>query len=337
MKKLLFFVCIFTMCIMTLAGCGTDLAEGSKKANEDAIKVVTTIYPLYDWVRNIAPDAEITLLLDNGVDLHNYQPSVSDIMKISDADIFVYVGGESDDWVDGVFDQIKIDSKIMPQSDATKADDYGFIQVNLMDVIGNNALEEELAEGMQGEEESEEDGDEGPELDEHVWLSLKNAQICCQTIEKALEKTDPEHSQEYWKNFTDYSAKLDALDQKFNDLTKDSQITLLFGDRFPFRYFVNDYGITYYAAFMGCSAETEASFETILFLAGKVRDLSLDHVCMIEGSDGKIARTIIQESGRTADVITFYSMQSVFRKDLTSESYLYYMEKNLEALKSALK
>ena len=293
-------------------------------------KIVTTIFPEYDWVKEIAgdkaKDSEITMLLGNGVDLHSYQPSIQDIAKISTADIFIYVGGESDDWVE----------------DALKnAKNKNMKVINLMEVLGDKVKEEEIIEGMQAEEEEEaEEDEEELEYDEHVWLSVRNAKLLCGEICNALCEKDAKNAAAYKANYTAYAAKLDKLDSDFAAAVKNGKTnTLLFGDRFPFRYFVDDYDLKYYAAFVGCSAETEASFETIVFLAGKVDELKLNNVCQIESGNGKIARTIIQSSkNKNAKVLTFDSLQSTTSKDVKKgATYLSLMQKNLEVLKEALK
>ena len=292
-------------------------------------KIVTTIFPEYDWVKEIAgdkaKDSEITMLLGNGVDLHSYQPSIQDIAKISTADIFIYVGGESDDWVE----------------DALKnAKNKNMKVINLMEVLGDKVKEEEIIEGMQAEEEEAEEEEEELEYDEHVWLSVRNVKLLCSEICNALCEKDAKNAAAYKANYTAYAAKLDKLDSDFSAAVKNGKTnTLLFGDRFPFRYFVDDYDLKYYAAFVGCSAETEASFETIVFLAGKVDELKLNNVCQIESGNGKIARTIIQSSkNKNAKVLTFDSLQSTTSKDVKKgATYLSLMQKNLEVLKEALK
>ena len=307
-------------------------------------KIVTTIFPEYDWVKEILgnniKDAELTLLIGNGVDLHSYQPSIQDVAKISTADVFIYVGGESDGWV----------------ADALKnAKNKNMKVINLLEVLGDKVKEEEVIEGMQAEEEEEHEhhdheaeghhhhhhssDEEEVEYDEHVWLSVRNAKILCTEITNALCDVDSKNAAAYKANFNAYAAKLDKLDSDFTAVVKNGKKnTLLFGDRFPFRYFVDDYGLKYYAAFVGCSAETEASFETIIFLANKVDELSLNNICQIESGNGKIAKTIIQSSKKkNAKILTFDSMQSTTTKDIKKgTSYLSTMQKNLDVLKEAL-
>ncbi len=313
------------------ANAKTTEGEGKK------IKVVSTIFPSYDWAKEVVGDLkdsyDFTLLLDKGTDLHSYQPTADDIAKIAEADLFIYVGGESDGWVD---DALKV---------ATNKD---MKVINLVEVLGDKAKTEEVVEGMQAEEEEEHSGEiaeggeacEENEIDEHVWLSLKNASGYVKSIEEALADIDKNNAATYEKNASAYISKLNDLDKEYKDVVDAStNKTVLFGDRFPFRYLVDDYGLKYYAAFVGCSAETEASFNTVVFLANKVDELNLGDVLTIENSDGKIAKTIIdntKDKNKNVDVLN--SMQSVTAKDVEAgETYLKIMQSNLEVLKKVLK
>lgn len=315
------FVC-FTL-IVCLCGCGDNNVPTT---DNDKLSIVTTIFPEYDWVMNIlgdkADNVDVSMLLDSGVDLHSYQPSADDIVTISEADVFIYVGGESDEWVE---DALK------------EAVNEDMVVINMMDVIGDDAKEEEIVEGMQAEEESEDE--EGPEYDEHLWLSLKISSKLCQAIGDAIAQADPDNEDIYAANTTAYIDKLNELDSEFRNAVDQSKIkTILFGDRFPFRYMADDYGLDYYAAFVGCSAESEASFETIAFLAGKVDELNLKTVLTLEGTDHKIAQTIVNTSKKQSAVIeSMNSMQSTTAEDVKNgATYLSIMKKNLEVLKSAL-
>lgn len=334
MKKYISILLAAVVAICCLSACGQKNSNTNPKVNtnnnDDPIKVVTTIFPEYDWVREIAGDEvshmEITMLLDNGVDLHSYQPTADDIMKISDCDLFIYVGGESDAWVeDALKEAVNKDMKV----------------INLLDVLGDSVKEEEVIEGMEAEEESEEDDeDEGPEYDEHVWVSLKNAKVICKKIADDLAEIDAENADIYQKNNQEYAEKLDTLDSEYQQTAESaSQKTLLFGDRFPFRYLVDDYGLNYYAAFVGCSAETEASFDTISFLANKMDELGLKNIMTIEKSDQKIAKTIINNTNdKNQGILTLDSMQSTTSDDAKNgATYLSIMKSNLEVLKQAVK
>lgn len=344
-NKLLCAALSFLLAAGSLAACGqkdtapaadsvSALTDSSSSDSGSSVSIVTTIFPQYDWVREIVKDSpqdiEPVLLLRDGVDLHSYQPTAEDIMKIATCDIFIYVGGESDSWVEDAL---------------TEAADSDMTVVNLLDVLGNSAKEEVIGFGMETEdaEGSAEEGDhedEGEsEYDEHIWLSLRNAEVCCDAIEKAIEEKDPENAGVYSANLASYKEKLSALDAKFTEaVAKGSTDTLLFGDRFPFLYMAEDYGLNYYAAFSGCSAETEASFETIVYLAGKVNELGLKSICTLENSDQKIAQTI-RDNTETKDqeIYAFDSLQSIKAADIENgATYISLMENNLDVLKKAL-
>ncbi|MBO4284555.1 MAG: zinc ABC transporter substrate-binding protein [Clostridia bacterium] len=306
------------------------------------IQIVTTIFPEYDWVREIVGDqndrVEITMLLDNGVDLHSFQPTADDMVKIATCDLFIYVGGESDGWVDDVL------------KTATNKD---MIVINLLDVLGGKVKEEEVKEGMQADEDEDEHEDhdhdhehehhhdeDEPEYDEHVWLSLKNAVILCNAISEKIQKIDPEHKDAYSANTAAYVAKLNDLDAKYAAAVEEATVkTLVFGDRFPFRYMVDDYGLDYYAAFVGCSAESEASFKTIVFLANKVDELGLKSILQIENANHRIAETVKEQTtAKDQTIRTLDSLQSVTARDVKNgTTYLGVMESNLAVLKDALK
>jgi len=310
-------VSVLLAALMVFAACSCS----AKAGNNGKLKVVTTIFPEYDWVKEVAgnnlDNIELTLLCDNGVDMHSFQPTANDIIKISSCDVFVYVGGESDEWVeDALAEAVNKDMKV----------------VNLMDILGDAAKEEELVEGMQGEVE------EG-EYDEHVWLSLKNSQLFVLGIARAMGEADPAHSSSYETNAKEYNEQLQGLDSKFRNMVfNGKKDTLLFGDRFPFRYMTEEYGLNYYAAFSGCSAETEASFETIVFLAGKIDELGLKAILTIDGSDQSIAKTIIENTAsKDQEILVMDSMQSTTSKDSAQGvTYITIMEYNLATVARAL-
>lgn len=338
-KKLLSLILAVVLAIGCLSACSSGNTQPA--AEPGKIQIVATIFPEYDWIINILGEnpakADVTMLLDTGVDLHSFQPTAADILKISTCDLFVYVGGESDGWVDDALQE---------------AMNKDMVVINLMDVLGDAVKEEEVVEGMQEEKEEYEHNHEQKdeqnheheedeiEYDEHVWLSLKNTVVLVNSISDAIKKIDPENAESYKKSTESYIEKLNALDTEYQTVVSDASVTtLLFGDRFPFRYLVDDYGLSYYAAFVGCSAETEASFETITFLAQKVDELSLPAVMTIEGTDHRIAETIIQNTQtRDQQILTMDSMQSVTSKDVENGvTYLSIMENNLSVLKDALK
>ncbi|WP_349945291.1 metal ABC transporter substrate-binding protein [Lacrimispora sp. BS-2] len=328
MKKLIACLSAGLMIMGALTACSNTNAT-TKTSNNHKLSVVCTIFPEYDWVKEIlgshGNNGEITMLMDSGVDLHSYQPTADDIIKISNCDMFIYVGGESDHWV----------------KDALKeAKNKDMVVVNLLEVLGDTVKEEEIVEGMESEEEEAQEGhDEGPEYDEHVWLSLKNAKTLCNHIASKLGEIDSANAADYSANADAYEKKLDQLDESYQQTVNSAkQNAVLFGDRFPFRYLADDYGLTYYAAFVGCSAETEASFETIAFLSKKVDELGLNAVLTIEGTKHKIAETIVQNTkDKNQAIRSMDSMQSITSRDAESgATYLSIMEANLEVLKDTL-
>lgn len=321
MKRNIYVIVAFLLIIFCLliAGCGRGGDDGK-------LSIVTTIFPEYDWVRQIlgdeAENADITMLLDSGVDLHNYQPTAEDIVTLAKCDMFIYVGGHSDEWVDEVLSQ---------------ANNKDMVVINLFEVLGDAVKEDDrhTGEGDHGHDHSHVHED-----DEHVWLSICNAKTVCREIAEKLGQIDSANKEKYEANYHSYSEKLDSVDAAYKAMVDSAEKkTLLFGDRFPFRYLADEYGLDYYAAFSGCSAESEASFETIAYLAGKVDELELSAVIKIEGSDGKIAETIINTTAeKTAKVLTLNSMQSITVKEANDGiTYISIMESNLEVLREALK
>ncbi len=317
MKKL------FALLMALVFACALLAAFGETAA---PLRIVCTTFPQYDWTRqllgNRADEVELTLLLDNGIDLHNYQPTADDIIKIARCDLFVYVGGESDTWVDDLLEA-------SPNSHR-KA-------LSMLACV--DAKEEEAVEGMQEEEDEDEHEHDEIEYDEHVWLSLRNAETITRALLNALCEADPAHAETYRANADAYLAQLAELDAQYSDMVRDAaRTTILFADRFPFRYLADDYGLTYYAAFAGCSAETEASFKTIAFLAKKVDELRLPVVLTIEGGKHAIAETVIASTqAKNQTILSMNSLQSMTKADVQrGESYLGVMTQNLAILSQAL-
>lgn len=308
-------------------------ACGKKSKDSGKVEIVCTIFPEYDWAKELVKGKEdkfnVTLLMGNGTDLHNFQPTSEDIMTISECDVFVYVGGESDTWV----------------KDALKeAKNKNMKVIKLMDVLSGRVAEEETVEGMQGDDDHDEahGDDDHEEYDEHVWLSVRNAKIIVEALAKEISSVDKakDDADAINENLNEYLKKLDELDGKYKEaVAAGNKNTVIFGDRFPFRYLVDDYNLDYYAAFSGCSAETEASFETITFLAKKVDETGVNVVLMIDGSDESIARTIINSTNKKdRKILVMNSMQAVTKKDINAGStYLDIMTENLGVLTEALK
>lgn len=322
MKKII----IILFAAVLLTSCSST-KEGGEVTKEDKISIVTTTFATFDWAKEIVKgnedNFEITYLLDSGMDLHSFQPTADDIVQVAESDIFIYVGGESEEWVNDIL------------KDVTKED---LLKVNLSDTIQTALLEEELVEGM--EEEAEEGEEEGIVYDEHIWLSVKNAIVLVSEIEKVIASVDLENESLYLDNVSSYSKKLEDLDLKYEEMViKSEKDTLLFGDRFPFRYFVNDYGLNYYAAFIGCSAETEASFETVIFLSNKLDELKLDYCLTVDGTNEKLAKTIIENSkNKNRSILELNSMQKLTSENIESGvSYLDIMEENYLVFEEVLK
>jgi zinc transport system substrate-binding protein len=313
--------------VLVLASFFVACGLQDKPAASNKVSIVATIFPQYDWLRNIlgeyADKVDLKLLIKNGTDLHSYEPSALDIASIASADLVVYVGGESDEWIEKAL------------AATPKA---GRVQVNLMKELGDRVKEEEVIEGMQSD--PGEDG-EGPENDEHIWLSLKNAEILVKSLAQTLAKIDTANASIYRANAILYASKIHDLDWAYDSTVSYApQKAILFGDRFPFRYMVDDYGIKYYAAFVGCSAESEASFETVAFLAGMMDSLSLPAIFTIDGSHPNVARAILNASknSKNVPVLQLNSMQSVTDEQIRSGlDYISIMQSNLEMLKKALK
>lgn len=329
-----------------------------EKGNSNKISIVCTTFPQYDWVKNIlgeeAEGFDVTLLLDNGVDMHSYQPAVKDIATAGSSDLFIYVGGESDTWVEDALKEAK--------NKDLKA-------INLMETLDNFVKEEEVVEGMQEERKSlghsheksskekqeqiqkesyensqeingqKEAADEEPEYDEHIWLSIRNAEIMVKNIEKAIEQLDSDNAKVYQTNAENYIKKLDTLDKQYANTIQNAKYkAILFGDRFPFRYMVDDYDLKYYAAFAGCSAETMAGFETVTFLAKKADELQLPVILTIENSDGRIAEAVKSNTTKkNQKILAMNSLQSVTKEQIADGiTYLQVMQENLSVLSEAL-
>lgn len=313
MKKSLSIILIICLLLCCLSMIACDSLDSDKTS------IVCTIIPEYDWVLNVLGDEKdnfnITCLCSNGVDVHSYQASINDTIKISTCDLFIYAGGESQEWVDDVLANAKKQDKIV---------------IKELDVIGDRALVEEEINGEEHEHEEE--------LDEHVWLSLINAKLVVNEIAKQLGIIDPANKEKYLANADAYNAELSSLDEKYKEaISNGDKKLLLFGDRFPFRYMVEDYSLSYYAAFSGCSTEVNASVGMIIDLAKKVDDNNLSTVLKLEDSDGRIAQKIMESSSAT-QVLTLDSMQAITMKKYNNgHTYLYAMTQNLDVIKLALK
>lgn len=283
----------------------------------DKVNIVSTIFPEYDWVQQIIGNsANVTnsLVIKNGVDMHSFQPSASDIVQIHSCDIFIYVGGISDEWVSEVLEQrTNKDMKI----------------IKLMDLI--EAKEE--GEAIQSEEEEEE-----TELDEHVWLSINNPITFVKAISAAIIEKDPENAEYYQKKTDNYLSELAGIRDGYKMIASGAEnSTLIFCDRFPFRYLMDELNLNYIAAFPGCSSENQASFETIAALTQAVKDYNVKALIKLENSTDKLAQSVMANS-KYCDVITLDSMQSVtLRQAFNGKTFAQFMRTNLEELRKVLK
>lgn len=300
-----------------LTGCGAAHEDTGK------LQVVATLFPYYDFARAIAGDeADVTLLVAAGREAHSFEPTPLDVIRVSECDVFLYNGGESEAWVEDILDA---------------AGDKISQSVAIMD--GLDLLEEELSEGMQAAEHHD-DHDEGDEdeieYDEHVWTSPVLAQAICRRICEALCAADPAHAESYETRAEDYVARLQALDASFRDVVEHGQRrTLVFGDRFPLLYFCKTYGLDYRAAFHGCAADTEPRLATLQYLIDYVAAEDIPVVYTIELSSARIADAIAETTG--AEVAAFQSCQTVSRADFNSGvTYLDLMERNVDALRRGL-
>lgn len=316
MKKT--FALLLTLLLLVSA---TAVAESTP-----SLTVVTTIYPQYDFVRAVAGDTgavALTMLLRPGAEMHSFEPTPQDIIAIRNADLFIYVGGESDTWVEDILAS-------MPDS-SVKA-------LKLTDMVPG--LAEELVEGMQEEDEPEAEGEaeeeEGPELDEHVWTAPLNALAMVNTIAAEMAALDPAHADAYAANAAAYGEKLTELDTAFRAVVAGGKRTeLIFGDRFPMRYFTNAYGLTYYAAFPGCSTETEPSAQTVAFLIDKVSADQVPLVLYPELSTHKVADAISEQTGVPTHI--FYACHNLTADEFAQGmTYVDFMTLNLATLQEAL-
>ena len=306
--------------LAVLAGCA---ARGGAAPEGDGLSVVSTIFASYDFVRQIAGDkAEVMMLLPPGAESHSYEPTPRDIITIQNCDIFIYVGGESDAWVRGVLES-------METPDMTV--------VKLLDCV--EAVAEEIVEGMEDDHDADnhDEGHDDHALDEHVWTSPRNAKVITLRLLEALCGADAPNAELYRENAEGYTAKLDALDAELKAAVEaGTRRTIVFGDRFPFRYLADAYGLTYYAAFPGCSTETEPSAATVAFLMDKIKDEGIPAVFHVELSNQRMAQAIAEETG--AEILLLHACHNVTRDEMADGvTYLDLMHQNAENLKEALR
>ena len=314
---LVFVVAVFS--IVSLTGCNKN------KDNENKLTIVTTNFPSYDFARAVVKDnknVNLKMLLKPGAESHDFEPTPQDIIDIKNSDLFIYTGGESDEWISDILDDI--------DTDKTKV-------IKMMDLV--DVKEEEIVEGMEDEEHEEEEehhDEEEVEYDEHVWTSPVNAIKIVNALRDEVVSIDNDNKKVYEDSAKEYIDKLEKIDNEFKDIVKNAKRKeIIFGDRFPLRYFVDEYNLKYYAAFPGCSAQTEASAKTISYLVDKVKEDKIPVVFHIELSNGKIAEAISKETG--AKVLEFNTAHNISQKDFDAGvTYVDIMEENTKVLKEAL-
>lgn len=339
MKKITVIVLSTILMISSiLTGCtNTKNKEDDKNKTilkKDKLNIVTTLFPQYDFAKQIAGDkGDVKLLLSPGQDSHSFEPTPEDIITIQNADVFIYNGGEAEAWIDKVIDSI----------DTKKVN-----TIKMMDYV--KAVKEEEVEGMEPEDEHDhekealeqkgennnQDHEDEEEYDEHIWTSPKNAIRMVEGIKDTLVKVNNVNSKDYNTNYEKYIKELEKLDKSLTDtVSKAKRKMLVFGDKFPFRYLVDDYGLTYRAAFNGCSTQTEPSIETVTYLINKVKENKIPAIYHIEMSNKKIAKTISEETG--AKVLLLHSAHNVTKEEFNKGiTYIDIMNNNITNLKEGL-
>lgn len=344
------YLCLAIIAMAFSVSCGGGSSSSSSRSGGQ-LNIVVTTFPIYDWTMNVlgdnASNVNVRMLIDSGVDLHSYQPSTDDIIEIANADLFIYGGGNSDGWVEGALNQSK------------NAD---LVALNLIEKLGNRVLFDDHDHGDHHDDHDDHhdhdhddhdhddhdhddhddhhdhDHDHHGHDDEHIWLSLVNAQILVDEIAAALAKIDTANASLYFENAKSYNEELDELHHEYEHVIKaKSKKAVVVADRFPFAYMFEDYGLEQHAAFSGCSAEVEASFDTIKRLAEKTDELGIKTIVKTESKMHNIAETVRDATrGKNQDIIVLDSMQSIVASDLGNVSYISIMKDNLAALDTAL-
>jgi zinc transport system substrate-binding protein len=307
--KILYLLPILLAAVISLSGCSIPADE----SDTGGLNVVTTIFAPYDFVRQLSSgtDTQVSMLLSPGTEVHSYDPTVQDIVSISECDLFIYTGGENDEWVEDILSSL----------------DKPVRTFKMMDHV--TKVEEEIKDGMQSLEDD-------TEWDEHVWTSPANVADISLALADELSELDAENASVYHNNLQSYLKELDSLDGEFREVVENAQHnTMIFADRFPVRYFTEEYGLDYFAAYPGCAADTEPSAGTLIFLINRVRDENIKAVFYIEMSDERIADTVCEATG--TQKLLFHSCHNISKDEFENgETYISIMRKNLENLKIAL-
>ena len=304
------------------AAAATGCAVKQEEPDDGKLKIVTTIFPQYDFVRAIAADTgavNVRMLLSPGEEVHSYEPTPLDIKEIQNCDLFIYVGAENDVWVDRILENM---GDKRPET------------LRLVDLT--ETVAEESVEGMMEEKGHDHEESREEEADEHVWTSPVKAAEITEAIAQKMAELDPANADDYLANAQDYEAKILDLDAQFRQIAENAERKILvFGDRFPIRYFAEEYGLDYFAAFPGCSSESEPSASTLAFLIDKVREEQIPVVFSIEFSNGNIARAICESTGAVQR--TYNSCHNVTKEQMENgATYVSLMSENLEAVREAL-
>jgi len=319
MKKTII-VAILTILALNQAACAAQPATPPFAQDGAKISVVTTIFPLYDFARAVAGnDAELTVLLKPGAEIHSFEPTPADIIKMQNADLLLYIGGENEVWVQRVLDSMEENAPRF---------------LMLMDTV--EVVEDELVEGMEAEETNGGDENEGPDLDEHIWTAPTNAVMMVNVIADALSDIDPEYAEKYQANAAAYCEQIRDLDKEFKEVVSTSMRKLMvFGDRFPFRYFADAYALEYRAAFPGCSTDTEPAASTLAYLIETVKNNNIPYIFYIELSNENVARAVCEQTG--AKRLLFHSCQQISRDDFEAgATYVSIMQQNVDNLQKGL-
>ena len=315
MKKIFVYIVCAVLVMAALAGCTKTEQATQSGVNTGKLSIVTTIFPPYDFARAVAGDiAEVNMLIDPGAEVHTYDPTPDDMIAIQNCDVFIYIGGENDAWVDTVLGSMDTSGKTI---------------IRLMDVV--TPVEEETVEGMQEEEHEHE-----PEFDEHIWTSPKNAILMIDAIAEALGGIDSENANTYAQNAQRYTAQIQQVDEQIQAVVDKAQRKLIVvADRFPFRYLVEEFGLDYYAAFSGCSSESDVSPGTLAFLMDKVEEYGIHYVYTIEFSNQLVAKAVCEQTG--AQMLLLHSCHNVTNDDFDAGvTYLSLMQQNATNLQKGL-
>jgi len=327
MKKNLTTYLLLVFLIFTLVGCSNAKNNETSENLKTKYNIVTTIFPCYDFAKSVVGDQmSVRMLIKPGAEVHSFDPSPTDIISLQEADVIIYIGGESESWMESILNSVDLSKKTV---------------IKLMDVVPS--LNEEKIEGMENDEENhgeesheqEEHGEHGSEYDEHIWTSPSNAKRMVEAIKKGLSQLDQEHAGIYETNAASYMEEIQSVDDKFKEVIKQTNSPIMvFGDRFPFLYFAKQYGIEYRAAFAGCSTEMEASAGTLAYLINYVKEHSIHSIFTVEFSNQNIARAISEQTG--AEILQFHSCHNVTKDEWEKgETYVSLMNQNVETLKKA--